>query len=222
MPIHNPEIGAIGPFFEKDDLEQEGRFQERKKAKALADIVESGRATTPEAAELYLERLNALKRKVLTFLRDVVIEKHEIGLTPVQSRDYAVAYLPDTFDKTNRKSVDNETIKGWHDEDIDMADPHIWTLLHECDSTSDETRPIEEIRIGIKASSAISIPEQMSGMAWSLQKYLSADELDLLNAEHDYERKALVKRLRKQADEYEQLGPRYDFPGWRSLSEGAK
>jgi hypothetical protein len=59
----------------------------------------------------------------------------------------------------------------------------------------------------------------MSGMAWSLQKYLSADELDLLNAEHNYERKALVKRLREQADEYEQMGPRYDFPGWRSLSE---
>jgi len=222
MSIHNPELGAVGPSLEKDQ-EQKERLQEKKKASALADIIESGRAATPEAAEQYLERLNTLKRHVLEFLRDMVIEKRERALTPVQSHDYySVAYLPDTFDKTNRKSVDNETIKGWHNEDIDMTDPHIWTLLHESDSTTDETRPSEEIRIGTTTNAAISIPEQMSGMAGSLRKYLSADELALLNAEHEYERKALVRRLREQADEYEQMGPRYDFPGWQSLSEETK
>jgi len=220
MSIHNPELGAVGPSLEKDQ-EQKGRLQEKKKANALANIIESGRATNPEAAELYLERLNTLKRHVLEFLRDVVTEKRKLGYEQT-SGYYAVAYLPDTFNKTDRKNVDTEIIKSWHDEDIDTTDPHIWTLLHESDSTSDETRPIEEIRIGTKTNAAISVPEQRSGMALNMRKYLSPDELALLNAEHDYERKALVRKLREQADEYEQLGPRYDFPGWRSLSEETK
>lgn len=224
MSPHNPEASSVGPSLEMDN-EQKKKLQEKKRASALSEIIDSGRAATPESAEVYLERLNTLKRQILKFLRDVTTEKRERNLMHKQNPDYYdydVAYLSNTFDKTNRKSVDNETIRSWQDEDIDTTDPHIWTLLHESDSTSDETRAIEEIRIGTTTNAAISIPEQMSGLAWSLQKYLSADELTLLNAEHEYERKALVRRLREQANEYEQMGPRYDFPGWRSLSEETK
>ena len=119
MSIRNPELGTVGLSLEKDQ-EQERELQDKKKAKVLADIIESGRATTPEAAELYLERLNALKLHVLEFLHDVVIEKRKLGYEQTAGH-YSVAYLPDTFDKTDRRNVDDETIKGWHDGDIDMA-----------------------------------------------------------------------------------------------------
>jgi len=222
MSIHNPGLGGPESSHEQD-WKQEESLPESEKANTLQFIIETGRARTPEAAELYLERLNDLKRKIFEFLQNVVVEKHQIGIAdPLEA--YRVAYLPDAFRKSRGNLVDNTTIGSWRAEDIDATDPHIWSLLREVDSNQDGSAPmVDQIRIQLANNGAISIPEQMSGMAWNLRKYLSPEELQLLGIEFGHENVALVKKLREEADELERtIQSGYHFPTWRPVLEQSK
>ena len=182
--------------------------EERRKEKTLTHLIESRRAEDSEAAERYLENLNAIKEKLVLFVRDELSAERSYREPSIHPR---IEYGSGEASSAN---LDQITL-----EDIDRNKSELWTLERTVDSgTYVGTR--DRLQIGLSNSQKVRIFPDFGGIGegalYDLQKYLTKEDLEFVIRESDFAAMDLEKSLRAAADRIVRE-PKPSF-SWRNFS----
>ena len=192
-------------------------YIERWMPETLSFLQETGRATTPEEAERYLESLNRLKQKLLTFVQK------ERASQEVLSGKHPEHYPSVMYGNRQATADDLEMLNA---ERIDTINPRIWKLSRivasiDAVNTGFERRYTEQLKVALVGHDDILIsPEWFAGVGWTVQQlkqYLDKEDIELLMREFEITRSELVNELRRETSDLEKEEG-FLSPGWRDLA----
>ena len=234
MSIDNPE--SLPPFNseprrpqktqETSGREQQERKERTPKETVLAYLVETGRATTPEEAEHYLETINRIKEKLLVYAKDEVL-RQKAEEAAGHKLSYGVDGVPWIGDEwgINRINDRPDVIENMTPKEIDRNAPHIWRLSRSPDPFYSNLLPenahllgtngvsvSENLGVNLKEADIVIRPSPF--VALELKKYLSQEDLQFLTKEYAFARQDLAKTMRAIADEVAS-NPEFQDSTWR-------
>jgi len=122
-----------------DNADPEENTEREGKEDALVHLVASGRVENREAAERYLDTLNQIKVKLLTFAKDEL--SHESSYQQSIHSDELKHYRPTIVTATD---LDKITADG-----LDRNNPELWKLERTIESSYADYLPEEQASIGV-------------------------------------------------------------------------
>lgn len=200
-------------------------IKDERRREALAYLVETGRARSPEDAERYLKSLNWLKVKLLFLARDLVAER--------ESGDYYNDVdFPQVWSSQMRKH--KPTPKEFAQrlrEDINPTDPQIWDLVREVGLSYENFLPgrahllgtagfvdRDQLVIGtgmLPPSRVVITPdwsERGEELGRELQRHLTKEEFEFLRQEYMHALGDLERQFRAITQAIESQRAEQKFP----------
>jgi hypothetical protein len=180
------------PFGETKGGPEHHAGEGERRQKALAYILNTGRAKTPEEAEQYLESLNRLKERIVAVLPEV------ISSSGGRSNLHSVT-------SEGPRPLSEPLEEVLRSEKLDRLNPRIWQAsLRAAPAMMGSMINFEDsLLLPLDDQRYIGIRSGDSWFAAPLHNALSPEERELLYQEHALTRKELVSKLREEAQKLE-------------------
>lgn len=181
-----------GKYENARDESEAASTESKKKNEALAFLIESGRAGTPQEAERYLESLNQLKEKLIGFAQDLALKQiHEPNVFP----EGGMVLYP------SRRRATEEHLKDISIQRMDRSNPEVWHLETKVSSSfSRSLSYAKRLKVKMRFGSVEIEFDPYDNAVNELKRRLSDEELQVLQREFTFARRDLVAQLRQVAD----------------------